>query len=136
MKSGSPMPFKYLRDPLWQGCVLLYALNRCVLKPLLGRSFAGGFFHSHLNDLICIAFWVPPMLWLMRRCGARQDDAPPHAHEIVIPLMLWAWVFEWLLPRSSALGGAATSDPLDVLAYTLGAVAAHWFWRRSYGAST
>lgn len=130
------MPFKYLRDPLWQGCVLLYALNRCVLKPLLPRGFAWGFFHSHLNDLICIPFWVPPMLWLMRLCGARTNDEPPRLHEIVIPLMLWAWIFEGLLPRSSAFGGVATADALDVLAYTAGAIAAHRFWRWRYRAST
>lgn len=130
------MRFKYLRDPLWQACVLVYALNRLALKPLLPRGFAGGFFHSYLNDLICIPFWLPPMLWLMRLLRARAGDEPPQLHEILIPLMLWPWLFEWLLPRLGALRGVATADALDVLAYTLGAIGARCFWLRCYRTST
>ena len=62
------MPFKYLRDPLFVACVVAYLVNRFAIKP----AVVGGFFHDHLNDLICIPVWVPVMLWGMRRAGLRR----------------------------------------------------------------
>ncbi len=121
------MRFCYLRDPLFLMCVTTYFVNRLVLKSL----WKDGFVHEHLNDLICIPFWVPIMLYTQRRLGLR-DDAPPRPGELVIPLVLWSWVFEILLPAIDGLGGRFVADHLDVLFYTIGALGAAVFWRLWY----
>ena len=110
-------PFLYLRDPLFRACVVLYFVNRWVFKAL----WRTGFVHDHLNDLICIPIWVPIMLWGQRRLGLRTPDDPPLASEILIPLFLWSWVFEIILPASGLLGERGYSDYLDVFYYAVGA---------------
>lgn len=122
------MSFRYLRDPLFLGCLVLYFVNRWGLK----RLWPHGFFHTSLNDLMCLPFWVPIMLWLMRRTGLRTDDAPPRWYEVLIPLLLWSWVFELWLPFTRPFQHLATSDPADILWYALGGLLASLFWRWYY----
>ena len=105
------MRFLYLRDPLFLLCVLTYFVNRLVLKSL----WKDGFVHEHLNDLLCIPFWVPIMLTLMRLARIRRDDAPPRAHEVAIPLVVWSFVFELWLPRTELFAGVAIADHLDAI---------------------
>jgi hypothetical protein len=121
--------FGYLRDPLFVACVLTYLVNRVVLK----RVWENGFVHEHLNDVICIPFWVPVMLWGQRRLGLRRSDGPPEAAEVVIPLVAWSWAFEILLPATGWLGPWCVADHRDVLCYALGALGAGVFWRWWYG---
>jgi hypothetical protein len=122
------MNFRYLRDPLFLFCVALYFLNRWLLKPY----FSSVFLHSYLNDVICIPFWVPIMVWGMRKLRLRADDEPPQWYEIIIPLLLWSFVFESWLPRMPAFRHLATADPNDILAYTAGATVASLFWQWYY----
>ncbi len=122
------MPFKYLRDPLFLFCFILYFLNRWILKLL----FPIPFLHNSLNDLICIPFWVPIMLWGMRKTGLRTDDAPPQWYEIILPLIVWSIVFEMILPQIKFFRHLATADPADIMYYTLGALGASLFWQRWY----
>jgi hypothetical protein len=122
------MAFKYLRDPLFLFCVGLYFLNRFVLKPYVPLSF----FRNHLNDVICIPFWVPIMLYMMRKCRLRGDDDPPRSYEILVPLILWSFVFEVWLPTTSLFHGLAFADPMDVLSYVVGALLAAILWKWSY----
>src|SRR5207237_1350454 len=82
--------------------------------------FPGGFFHDSLNDLICIPFWVPIMLWLMRVGRLRDNDAPPQWYEIVLPVLVWSAVFELLLPRIGPFRHLAIADPADIVWYVLG----------------
>lgn len=123
------MAFKYLRDPLFVCCFVLYFVNRWVLKPWLPNTFS----QNYLNDLICIPFWVPIMLWMMRRLRMRTDDAPPRASEILIPLILWSAVFELWVPRLDSFRTLAFSDHVDILFYAIGALLAALFWKRWYG---
>ncbi len=123
--------FRYLRDPLFLVCVAGYFVNRFVFKPYIPNEFSQGY----LNDLICIPFWVPIMLAGMRRTGLRPDDAPPRAAEILVPLLLWSFLFELWLPRTDLFRGIAISDQLDILAYAAGALGAALVWRLSYGAA-
>ncbi len=123
------MPFRYLRDPLFLACVLIYFINRWVFRVL----WPGLFFSNHVNDLICIPFWLPILLFLARRLGLRRDDAPPRGYEILIPLILWSAVFEIWLPGVAFFEGLATADHLDVLAYVAGALVAAIVWRKWYG---
>lgn len=120
--------FRYLRDPLFLLCVVTYFLNRFVLKKI----WNAGFVHEHLNDLICIPFWVPIMLFAQRKLGLRHNDDPPQPGEIVIPLLLWSWIFEILLPAAGWLGDWCVSDYLDVVYYTIGASVAAVLWRCWY----
>ena len=122
------MRFRYLRDPLFLGCVTLYFVNRLLLK----RFVAGGFFHDHLNDLICIPFWVPIMVFLMRKTGLRRDDLPPHADEILIPLILWSAIFELYLPHVRYFSHLAVADSADVLYYAVGGLLASVVWQVTY----
>src|SRR5690242_306095 len=93
------MLFRYLRDPLFLFCVVLYFVNRLLLKPFLHDGFVGAFLHDSLNDVICIPFWVPIMVWMMRKVKLRTSDAVPQGAEILIPLLLWSWFFELILPK-------------------------------------
>ena len=122
------MRFAYLRDPLFVVCVAAYFLNRLLLK----RIWDDGFWHDHFNDLICIPFWVPILLWLQRQLGLRPDDAIPRASEIVIPLLIWSWVFEFYLPEANWIGPPHVSDYRDIVYYAAGAAMAAIFWRVWY----
>jgi hypothetical protein len=120
--------FLYLRDPLFVFCVTTYFVNRFILKSI----WETGFVHESLNDLICIPFWVPIMLWVQRRLGWRDNDDPPEASEIVIPLILWSWIFEIILPATNILGKWCIADYMDIFYYALGALIAGLFWARWY----
>jgi hypothetical protein len=121
------MRFRYLKDPFFLLCVSLYFVNRWILKPYLPE-----FSRSYLNDVICLPFWVPIMLFIMRRVGLRTNDLPPTAGEVLIPLLVWSWVFEIYLPSVSFFEGFATADFLDILCYTSGACFAAVVWRLWY----
>jgi len=126
------MQFRYLKDPLFLFCLALYFANRWVLKPY----FHIGLFKSYLNDVICLPFWVPIMVFAMRKLRLRKEDSPPAASEILIPLLIWSWVFEAYLPFTPYFKGLATSDYKDILAYTAGGLWAAAFWRYWYGKSS
>jgi len=122
--------FRYLRDPLFLVCLATYFLNRYVLKSI----WQSGFVHEHLNDLICIPFWVPIMLFVQRQLGLRDGDHSPRPGELVIALFVWSWTFEIILPATALLGDACVADHLDGLCYAVGALGAGVFWRWWYGA--
>ena len=123
------MPFRYLKDPLFLVCFTVYWLNRF----LEDFGLSAPLLRSYLNDLICIPFWVPIMVWVNRKLGLREYDGPPLAYETVIPLLIWAAAFELILPSMQGWSELAFADPNDVLAYTLGAAGAKSFWRWWYG---
>ena len=121
-------PYRYLRDPLFVFCFVLYFLNRLVIKPFLPNTFS----RSYLNDVICIPFWVPIMLFLIRKVGLRRDDSPPRSYEILIPLLIWSYFFESVAPYTRQYRGLAFGDPADILCYGLGALVGAVFWRFWY----
>jgi hypothetical protein len=118
-------PFRYLRDPLFLFAVAAFLINRFVLEQI----WTSGFVHNHVNDLLCVAFLVPVMLTLMKRCGLRRYDGPPRTAEIVIPILVWSLFFEVLLPLHPFWGQWATADPADILCYWIGGLAAAAIWR-------
>jgi hypothetical protein len=122
------MRFLYLRDPLFVACVVIYFVNRFFLKSV----FTGGFCHESLNDLICIPFWVPIMLFAQRGMRLRDGDYPPLAHEVLIPLVLWSVIFEIVLPRFELFKDLCVADYMDIFYYSLGTLIAAIFWRLWY----
>lgn len=124
------MRFLYLRDPIFLSSVVAYLVNRFVLK----RVWETGFVHTHLNDLLCIPMWVPLMLWGLRRVRLRPHDGPPELSEVVLPLIIWSWWFELMLPATALFGPWCVADHEDILYYALGALGAGIFWRWWYRA--
>ena len=122
------MKFSYLLDPLFLFCFGLYFVNRWVLEIHVPDSF----FTNYLNDLICIPFCVPIMLFILRMLRLRPDDSPPHSYEIIVPVVAWAVAFEFWLPTVTAFQGLATADHRDVLCYTVGALVAGVVWKMQY----
>jgi len=115
--------FGYLRDPLFLVGCGGYVVNRWLVKP----HVPAGFFHSYFNDLWLIPCALPLILWLHRQLGLRTHDQPPQFSEILPHLLFWSALFEWLGPRFVL---HTTGDPLDVLAYAIGATLAGLWWQR------
>lgn len=115
--------FGYCCDPLFiVGCIV-YVLNRWIVKP----HVHGGVFHSHFNDFWLIPCALPPVLWIYRRLGLREDDARPRGSEILQHLVFWSLLFEGIGPRFMS---HTTGDARDVAAYALGALCAALWWSR------
>ncbi len=119
-------PFGYLRVPLFLVCLALYFLNRFVGKPLTPSHH---FLHTHFNDLICVPFWLPILLWFCKKAGLRKTDAPPLLIEVLVPTAGWSVIFELWLP---ILSPRFISDPWDMTWYLLGGMGAHYFWCATY----
>lgn len=118
------MRFGYIKDPLFVVCFSAYWTNTYLEK----LDLSPGLLRSYLNDLICIPFWIPIMLWGERQLGLRRHDDPPHAFEVIIPLLIWSFVFEVVLPRLPVWTGKAVADPIDVFCYVVGAFMSVAFW--------
>jgi hypothetical protein len=123
------LAFRYLKDPLFLACFSAYWLHRI----LSSCGMSTPLLRSYLNDAICIPFWIPIVLWVQRRLGVRRHDGPPQGHEVVIPLLILALVFEVILPATRAWSGLAAADPNDVLCYAAGGLGAAYFWTSWYG---
>ena len=115
--------FRYCRDPLFLIGCFAYALNRWVLKP----NTTSAFLHGYFNDLWLIPCALPPILWLHRRLHLRADDNYPSVSEIALHLAFWSVLFEYIGPK---IMPHVVGDPLDVVAYTVGAVVAGVWWHR------
>jgi len=125
-----PRRFRYLRDGLFLLCLGVYLANRWVAKPWLGPRLP--FLRNHLNDLICMPFWLPPLFLLYRKLRLRDHDRPPSCGEIALHLALWSALFEVVGPR---LGGPFTesvSDPWDIFWYGVGALVAGIVWNQPH----
>jgi len=118
--------FRYIFDPLFVASLVAYTINRFVLKP----NFQLRLLHDHLNDLLCIPLWVPIGLFIERRMKLRSHDNPPGLAEIIIPVVIWGWIFEVYLPANELGRSWCTPDPTDIAFYVLGAIIATLFWNR------
>lgn len=124
------MPFLYLRDPLFLCCFSLYWLNRLAEHYGFGTRLT----ESYLNDVICVPFLLPMLLWGQRQLRLRHHDRPPTYVEVVIPMLIWAYLFEVYLPGTERWRGLAIADPVDVFCYAIGGLASWVYWQRSYRA--
>lgn len=96
-------------------------MNRWLLKTSLDSEFLTGRF----NDLLLIPSALPWVLWIQDLLGWRAQGAYPSTGEIAGHLVVWSAIAEGLMPMMSH---RFTADPMDVVAYSLGAVLAHAFW--------
>lgn len=114
--------FGYARDRLcWIACAF-YATNRWLIPAHLKTAFL----RNHFNDLLFIPAALPLMLWLERRLGLRDNDAPPDWIEVVLHLVVWSIAAEVVGPR---LFKHAVGDIWDVAAYTAGAIVSLAIWQ-------
>lgn len=116
--------FLYWRDPLCLIAFGSYWLNRLLIKPLTPAVF----FHSYLNDLICIPCFLPLALFVSRKIGLRRHDGPPTIFELATYLVTWSFVFEVVAPRLPALYPHTVGDPMDAVAYAAGAALGAVIW--------
>ena len=77
--------------------------------------------------MLLIPCALPVALWLQRRLGLREHDRPPSNAEIALHLLVWSVLFEVIGPHIMR----TTGDPLDVLAYIVGGIAAAFWWHRT-----
>ena len=126
------MHFRYLLDPLFLFCQLTYWVN----WGLEEFSLSPPLMQCYLNDVVCIPFWIPTIVFVARKLGWRNHDRRPDVIEIGIPLIMFAAVFEVILPSTAMFRSKAIADPYDVQCYMLGAVAANWLWSRMYDTDT
>ncbi len=104
-----------LLHPLFLIAVLLAALNQLVERNGIHIPIV----HAYLDDLLCF-----PIVLTVGLVGYRLTLGNSNyklGHWQVWPaVVLYALVFEWVLPSYSPI---YTGDPLDVLAYIVGATA-------------
>ncbi len=100
---------------------MAYFLNRCFLKTALGSEFLQGRF----NDLLLIPAALPWVLWIQYLLGWRVSKAYPSPDEIAGHLFVWSVIAEGIIPMMSH---RFTADPMDVMAYCLGAMFASGLW--------
>ena len=117
-------PFRYLADPLCYSSLLLYCLNRWLLKP----RFKSPFLHNHFNDLLLLPAALPVVLWIQRLLGLRAHDDSPTWEEMLFHWAIWSIVCEGVGPFWLKRG---TADVWDVASYAVGGVAACVWWNRS-----
>lgn len=115
--------FRYWTNAPFVAACMAYALNRWLLKPRLALPFL----HNHFDDLVLIPCALPPLLWLHRKLGMRAHDDQPTLAEITGHLVFWSFFMEILGPH---LVKRAVGDPLDMLAYAVGAMMAGLWWHR------
>ena len=104
--------FQYLADPACIVSLLLYALNRHVLKP---HHIGGWFTHGYLNDVLCLPLFVPMILYVQRHLGLRPHDGYPTLWELFQNWAAFRIVFQVVIPRYPKIFIAA-GDPRDILA--------------------
>jgi len=118
--------FNYLKDPLFLVTVGLYILSRYIIRPLTTGKI--NFFSSYFNDLICIPFCLPIVLFLTRALRLRSHDEPPDIYELCFYLLLWSFFFEYIAPMYGRYFNYPVGDPWDVVCYVAGGLIAGIYW--------
>ncbi|WP_299818475.1 magnesium citrate secondary transporter [uncultured Pontibacter sp.] len=108
-----------LQHPLFIISMLLFCLNRVLeYKQLFIWPL-----HTHLDDLLCLPITLTIVLAAERAYFQNPYFVLPW-HYLLIAVLSFSIVFEWLLPMYAT---RYTSDVWDVVAYAVGAGAFHAF---------
>jgi hypothetical protein len=121
---AEPRPFRYLADPACIVCLILYPINRYLLKP---HHIGGWFTHGYLNDVMCLPLFVPMILYAQHIIGLRKGAAYPRVWEIFQNFVVFTIVFQGITPRLPRIFTSA-GDPWDILAYAAGGIVAGFYW--------
>ena len=113
--------FRYGLDPLCLTASACYACNRWLVPAAL----KGVFLRGYLSDCLLIPAALPLVLWIQRRLHLRRTDERPTFREVTLHLFIWSLAAEVLAPL---MFSRSTADPLDLVAYTTGAVFAWVIW--------
>lgn len=117
--------FRYLLNPTFVWCALVYIFNKFLVAPFVLRE--NWFFHSYLNDLLLVPVALPLLLFALRKLGIRKDDNPPNISEVCAALVVWSIFFEYVGPYYFKKG---TSDVLDVTFYCVGGLVSWAIWNK------
>jgi len=120
--------FGYLSDTLFLASVAIYLVNKFVFKP----ATSGGFCHAYVNDMLCISFNLPPMLWVLRIFGLRRHDGRPRTSEILGAVLAFSFVFEVWMPMLPIQSPYVYADPWDVVCYALNGLVSGVWWSIAY----
>jgi hypothetical protein len=120
-----PHPFRYLADPVCIASLVLYTINRYILKP---HHIGGWFTHGYLNDVLCLPLFVPMILYAQHIIGLRKHAEYPRIWELFQTWAVFTVVFQVVIPRFPKTFIAA-GDPWDILAYFAGGIIAGIYWR-------
>jgi len=101
--------FAYIKDPIFHFSITIYLFNRFLLKPFM--PVLSNFWHNYLNDLICIPFCLPIVLWITRKTGLRTHDDPPDIYELCFYFLIWSFMFE----RVGPVYGKYFNNPVGIL---------------------
>ena len=113
--------FSYLRDGWFVCGCLLYLLNRWGIQP------ETGFLRNYFADILLMPCALPVLLQIQYWLGLRPGNSWPGCMEILLYLVFWSALFEWIGP---ALATRATGDRWDVAAYAAGAALCAFRWQR------
>jgi hypothetical protein len=122
--------YRYCRDPVFVGALMLYILNRFLFKPLAHGHTV--FFQYWGNDLLFIPLCLPPWLYINRLVGLRPSQGFPTRIEIAVHTVIWSFFCYWLAPvviRGPFAWKAV--DPWDPVACIVGSLIAEFCWGRS-----
>ncbi len=122
---GSENRFRYLGDTLFLVSLFLWFLNRFFLRP----NFDFHLLFTWWSDFLCVPITLPPLLLLLKLLRARPEDESPTVEEIMIFLLIISFAFEILFPCLPFTDGKTYSDPLDIVAYTIGGIFSGIWWK-------
>ena len=120
-------PFRYLNDPICVVSMMIYALNRWVLKP---HHIGGWLVHDYLNDLLCLPIFLPIILRLQSAMALRRQNLPPTLFEVFHNWVVFSVLYYFVFPKLSAFSSVA--DPWNSVAYLIGGLASYVFWKHFY----
>ena len=87
MRQHADKGFRYCLDPVFITATALYLVNRFAIKPFVPLGVTP-FFAWYVNDLLCIPFCLPPLLYVYRRLALRDAAGFPTKWEILGHLVI------------------------------------------------
>lgn len=109
-------------DPVCLAACASYAINRWGIEPHVSATWV----HSWVNDMLLIPAALPVLFAVQQALGLRKHDGPPTWPEIGAHVAGWSLLFEGFGPM---LNPRSTGDVWDVIAYSIGSIAAGFWWQ-------
>lgn len=116
---------RLMSDPLFVSSIMIYSINKTcpVYSPLWNSSLIP----FYLNDLLLIPVMAPLLLYFLIIINFRKGDIIPSGKEIVVLLVVWSIMFEFVGPYALEKG---TADVIDIISYSLGGFMSWVFWNK------